>query len=138
MARPSAAAGRPKGKGVSCWYEGFRASSRSTTSAIPYASTAIRILDDPLDQFPGMPSPRMATEMFIELVSETARLRALAGPGAVPAARTGGSIRHWGCRLLPCRLRLLRLTSRGRRLGAKRSPFAHDAARSTGLPDGPT
>jgi len=33
-------------------------------------------------KFPGMPSPRMAAVMFIELVSSTARLRALAGPGA--------------------------------------------------------
>jgi TetR/AcrR family transcriptional regulator, mexJK operon transcriptional repressor len=31
---------------------------------------------------PRMPSPRMAAVMFTELVSSTARLRALAGPGA--------------------------------------------------------
>jgi TetR/AcrR family transcriptional regulator, mexJK operon transcriptional repressor len=33
-------------------------------------------------KFPSMPAPRMAAVMFTELVSSTARLRALAGPGA--------------------------------------------------------
>lgn len=33
-------------------------------------------------KLPNMPSPRMAAVMFTELVSSTARLRALAGPGA--------------------------------------------------------
>src|SRR5262245_10397916 len=33
-------------------------------------------------KFPSMPGPRMAAVMFTELVSSTARLRALAGPGA--------------------------------------------------------
>jgi TetR/AcrR family transcriptional regulator, mexJK operon transcriptional repressor len=33
-------------------------------------------------KFPSMPPPRMAAVMFTELVSSTARLRALAGPGA--------------------------------------------------------
>jgi TetR/AcrR family transcriptional regulator, mexJK operon transcriptional repressor len=39
-------------------------------------------------QFPRMPSPRIAAVMFLELVSSTARLRALAGPGAaLPKAK---------------------------------------------------
>jgi TetR/AcrR family transcriptional regulator, mexJK operon transcriptional repressor len=48
------------------------------------AETVVAVLEAlrATGRFPSMPPPRMAAVMFIELVSSTARLRALAGPGA--------------------------------------------------------
>lgn len=61
------------------------------------ADTVVEVLEAlrATGDFPSMPPSRTAAVMFIELVSSTARLRALAGPGAsIPQAEADRYVRQ--------------------------------------------